>query len=71
MEGLHLRTFNVKYILEVKHIIETKDTWRSFIWKTVSQFSVFSRGEVSWRFVFETASDKFLETNGLGGCTCL
>ena len=66
-----MRTFNVKYILEEEHIIETKDTWRSFIWKTVSQFLVSSRSEVSWRFVFETAIDKFLETNGLGGCTRL
>ena len=53
-----MRTFNVKYILEEEHIIETKDTWRSFIWKTVSQFSVSNRSKVSWRFVFETAIDK-------------
>ena len=46
-------------LIEEEHSIEKKDTWRSFIWKTVDQLSVFSRGEVSWRFVFETASDKF------------
>ena len=58
-------------LIEEEHIIEKKDTWRSFIWKTVSQFLVSSRSEVSWRFVFETAIDNFLETNGLGDCTCL
>ena len=62
-----LENVNVKYILEEKHIIETKDTWRNFIWKTVSQLSIFSRGEV----VFEIVRGKFLRTNELGGCTRL
>ena len=49
-----MRTFNVKYILEEKYIIETKDTWRNFIWETVSQFSRVDQlreGSLAWRIL--------------------
>ena len=55
-----MRTFNVE------HIIKKKDTWRSFIWKTVSQFLVSSRSEVFWGFVFKKAIEiPLVELNGL------